>query len=51
MYLWLENWKINVILFLCSPNFHAERNTLLNKITKIDSNILNQIDANEDTST
>ena len=27
------------------PNFLAERNTLLNKITNIDSNILNQADA------
>ena len=28
------------------PNFLAERNTLLNKITNIGSNILNQADAN-----
>ena len=27
------------------PNFLTERNTLLNKITNIDSNILNQADA------
>ena len=27
------------------PNFLTERNTLLNKITNIDSNILNQFDA------
>ena len=27
------------------PNFLAERNTLLNKITNIDSSILNQADA------
>ena len=31
-------------LFYC-PNFLAERNTLLNKITNIDSNILNQAGA------
>ena len=27
------------------PNFLAERNTLLNKITNVDSSILNQVDA------
>ena len=31
--------------FLYCPNSLGERNTLLNKITNIDSNILNQADA------
>ena len=36
--------KICHFLLHC-PNFLTERNTLLNKITNIDSNILNQADA------
>ena len=35
----------NMSLLLHCPNFLSERNTLLNKITNIDSNILNQADA------
>ena len=35
----------NMSLLLQCPNFLSERNTLLNKITNIDSNILNQADA------
>ena len=44
LYLWLRRFKYMSHFLIHCPNFLTERNTLPNKITNIDSNVLNQAD-------